>query len=30
MTSKYATFDRSQLLIKPLRERKHDMDLDYV
>jgi hypothetical protein len=30
MISKYATFDRSQLLIKPLSERKHDMDLDYV
>ena len=30
MKSKYETFDRSQLLIKPLRERKHDMDLDYI
>ena len=30
MTSKYETFDRSQLLIKPLAERKHDMGLDYI
>jgi len=30
MNSRYATFDRSQLLIKPLSERKHDMDLDYI
>jgi hypothetical protein len=30
MKSKYETFDRSQLLIKPLCERKHDMNLDYV
>ena len=30
MKSKYETFDRSQLLIKPLGERKHDMGLDYV
>ena len=30
MKSKYESFDRSQLLIKPLRERKHDMGLDYV
>ena len=29
MKSKYKTFDRSQLLIKPLGERKHDMGLDY-
>src|SRR5208337_2043821 len=28
MKSKYETFDRSQLLIKPLSERKHDMGLD--
>lgn len=30
MKSKYESFDRSQLLIKPLSERKHDMNLDYV
>jgi hypothetical protein len=30
MKSKYETFDRSQLLIKPLSERKHDMTLDYI
>jgi len=30
MKSKYETFDRSQLLIKPLDERKHDMGLDYI
>ena len=30
MKSKYETFDRSQLLIKPLGERKHDMGLDYI
>ena len=30
MKSRYDTFDRSQLLIKPLSERKHDMGLDYV
>jgi hypothetical protein len=30
MNSKYDSFDRSQLLIKPLGERKHDMGLDYV
>jgi hypothetical protein len=30
MPSKYSSFDRSQLLIKPLGERKHDMNLDYV
>jgi hypothetical protein len=30
MKSKYESFDRSQLLIKPLRERKHDMGLGYV
>ena len=30
MKSKYESFDRSQLLIKPLSERKHDMGLDYV
>src|SRR5208283_4265017 len=30
MKSKYETFDRSQLVIKPLSERKHDMGLDYI
>ena len=30
MKSKYETFDRSRLLIKPLGERQHDMHLDYV
>jgi len=30
MESKYEIFDRSRLLIKPLSERKHDMQLDYV
>jgi hypothetical protein len=30
MKSKYETFDRAQLLIKPLSERKHDMGLDYI
>ena len=30
MKSKYETFDRSQLLIKPLSERKHDMGLDDI
>jgi hypothetical protein len=30
MQSKYESFDRTQLLIKPLAERKHDMNLDYV
>lgn len=30
MKSKYEAFDRSQLLIKPLEERTHDMHLDYV
>ncbi len=30
MESKYKLFDRSQLLIKPLNKRKHDMQLDYV
>ena len=30
MKSKYQSFDRSRLLIKPLGERKHDMDADYV
>ncbi len=30
MKSKYPLFDRSNLLIKPLSERKHDMQLDYV
>src|SRR5579872_1299410 len=30
MKSKYEIFDRSQLLIKPLGERKHDMGLDYI
>jgi hypothetical protein len=30
MESKYELFDRSKLLIKPLNERAHDMQLDYV
>jgi hypothetical protein len=30
MASKYKLFDRSRLLIKPLSERAHDMQLDYV
>jgi hypothetical protein len=30
MPSKFPSFDRSQLLIKPLGERKHDMDRDYI
>src|ERR1019366_7288184 len=30
MRSKYESFDRSRLLIKPLAERKHDMGLDYI
>ena len=30
MNSKYKTFDRSRLLIKPLGERIHDMKLDYL
>ncbi|HKS76361.1 MAG TPA: hypothetical protein VJQ82_24315 [Terriglobales bacterium] len=30
MQSKYEMFDRSKLLIKPLRERVHDMHLDHV
>ena len=30
MPSKYQSFDRTQLLIKPLSERKNDMDLNYV
>jgi hypothetical protein len=30
MKSKYSTFDRSRLIIKPLGERKHDMDVAYV
>ena len=30
MESKYELFDRSKLLIKPLSERAHDMQLDYV
>ncbi len=30
MESKYKLFDRSKLLIKPLSERQHDMQLDYV
>jgi hypothetical protein len=30
MKSKYETFDRSRLLIKPLNERAHDMHLDHV
>jgi hypothetical protein len=30
MKSKYETFDRSRLLTKPLGERVHDMNLDYL
>src|SRR5579862_6187322 len=30
MPSKYPSFDRSQLVIKPLGDRKHDMDASYV
>jgi len=30
MESKYELFDRSRLLIKPLGERAHDMQIDYV
>jgi hypothetical protein len=30
MKSKYETFNRARLLIKPLAERKHDMGLDYI
>jgi hypothetical protein len=30
MSSKYETFDRSRLLIKPLGERVHDMSLEYL
>ncbi|MCL5670991.1 MAG: hypothetical protein M1423_06825 [Acidobacteria bacterium] len=30
MNSKYETFDRSKLVIKPLSERTHDMHLDYI
>lgn len=30
MNSKYKTFDRARLVIKPLRERTHDMGLEYV
>ncbi len=30
MKSKYELFDRSKLLIRPLSERRHDMQLDYV
>ena len=30
MKSKYETFDRARLLIKPLGERVHDMKLDYL
>jgi len=30
MQSKYPVFDATQLLIKPLSERKHDMDLSYL
>jgi hypothetical protein len=30
MESKYKLFDRSKLLIKPLNERAHDMQLDYI
>ncbi len=30
MKSKYAVFDRSKLRLRPLAERNHDMDADYV
>lgn len=30
MTSKYATFDRSQLNLRPLAERAHDMTVEYL
>lgn len=30
MKSKYEMFDRSRLIIKPLAERRHDMDLAYI
>jgi hypothetical protein len=30
MKSKYEVFDRSRLLIKPLRERTHDIKFDYI
>ena len=30
MSSRYEIFDRSRLRLRPLAERKHDMDLDYV
>jgi hypothetical protein len=30
MKSKYEIFDRSRLIIKPLAERRHDMDLAYI
>jgi len=30
MNSKYETFDRSRLLLRPLNERVHDMNLDYL
>lgn len=30
MKSKYEQFDRSRLIIKPLNERRHDMDLGYI
>ena len=30
MTSKYPIFDRSQLHLRPLAERVHDMDLSYL
>lgn len=30
MKSKYEIFDRSRLIIKPLGERRHDMDLAYI
>ncbi|TAM84754.1 MAG: hypothetical protein EPN47_01165 [Acidobacteria bacterium] len=30
MASKYKLFDRSRLVVKPLGERRHDMQLDYV
>ena len=30
MQSRYRAFDRSRLIVKPLLERDHDMDLDYL
>ena len=30
MKSKYPVFDRSRLRLRPLAERKHDMEIDYL